>query len=205
MTVDLGREMRATTPGFEIRRADATSPLVEFRGYASVFNHPYDVAGGPPYGWTETVLPGAFKRSISDGQNRALLYHHDNAKVLATTRSGALALSEDSVGLLVVAQLDTRVGWINDLVMQVEAGTVDEMSIGFYDRSGAGAWNADYTERAVSQASVVETTICWAGANGATVAAVERTRQAVDAIRATRPTIAADRIRVAAAAARAQL
>lgn len=205
MTLDLGRESRAARPGFEIRRADPSTSVVEFRGYASVFNVDYDVAGGPPYGWTERVVPGAFKRSIGDGQNRALLYQHDNARVLATTRSGGLSFAEDSVGLLVTASLDTRVGWINDLVTQIETGTIDEMSIGFYDRSGPGAWNADYTERTVSVAALVEATICWAGANGATVASVERARELVAAQRSTIPHLAADRIKIAAAAARARL
>lgn len=202
-SIDLGRELRIAS-GLEIRRADDTNPVVEFRGYASVFNVAYDVAGGPDMGgWTEEIVPGAFKRSIGDGSNRALLYHHDNSRVLATTRAGDLSFAEDKVGLLVGAQLDTRISWIKDLVLQIESGTVDEMSIGFYDNSGPGAWSRDYTHRTISAVRLIEATITWAGANGATVAAIERSRSTIAEARAASPALDRDRIRLAASAASA--
>lgn len=199
MTIDLGREARIAT-GFEVRRADAVGHLAEFRGYASVTGVPYDVAGGPDMGgWVETMAAGAFKRDLGRASNRALLYHHDNSKVLATTRAGSLTMEEDSVGLLVTAQLDTRVGWIADLVQQVEAGTIDEMSIGFYAKGSE--WSPDYNERTITAVQLLEATITWAGANGATVAAIERGRNIVTEARSAVPVLGVDRIRVAAAAA----
>lgn len=200
--LDLGRESRIAT-GFEIRRLDNVDEhRVTFEGYASVFNHPYDVAGGPDLGgWTETVAPGAFKRTLGIPDNRALLYGHDSTKVLATTRSGGLTLAEDGVGLLVRAELDTRVQWIDDLVHQIEAGVVDEMSIGFYTK--ASDWSPDYSERTLREAALVEATVTWAGANGATVAAIERSRDAV--VEARTKTARVDRVAIAARAARAAL
>ena len=200
MTVDLGREARLST-GFEIRRVGDSGHLAEFRGYASVTNHPYSVAGGPEMGgWTETISKGAFKRTLGIGENRALLYAHDNSKVLATTRAGTLTMSEDSVGLHVAAQLNTRVAWVNDLVQQIEDGTVDEMSIGFYAMNSS--WSKDYNERTVDEARIVESTITWAGANGATLGTIERTRGLVAEAR-TKSGI--DRVAIAARAAAAQL
>jgi HK97 family phage prohead protease len=201
--LNLGREARIAS-GFEIRRVDDNEYLAEFRGYASVTGHAYEVAGGPEAGgWIETIAPGAFKRTLGQNQNRALLYHHDNSKVLATTRTGALTMTEDGVGLLVEARLDTRVNWIADIVRQVEAGTVDEMSIGFYARGSQ--WSKDYLERTIDEVQLVEATITWAGANGATVAAIERCRDLVTEARTVATTRSLKTAAIAAAAANAAL
>lgn len=201
LALDLGREARLAS-GFEIRRADANPALAEFRGYASVTGVQYDVAGGPDMGgWTEIMAPGAFKRTLGREQNRALLFHHDGSKVLATTRAESLTMTEDEVGLLVSAQLDTRVSWINDLVMQVEAGTIDEMSIGFY--AIGSEWSKDYAERTITEVRLVEATITWAGANGATVAAIERSRDLVSEARSAHTVRSLNRVAIAAQAAAA--
>jgi HK97 family phage prohead protease len=203
LTLDLGREARLAS-GFEVRRADEHGPVVEFRGYASVVGVPYDVAGGPEMGgWTETMAPGAFKRTLGKPANRALLFHHDSSRVLATTRAGSLTMAEDEVGLLVTAALDTRVSWIADLVTQVESGTIDEMSIGFYAKNSE--WSKDYSQRTVNEVQLVESTITWAGANGATVAAIERSRDLVTEARTAAPVRNFDRVAVAARAAAASL
>lgn len=197
--VDLGREARIAS-GLEVRRAlpDVPDHVVQLRGYASVTGVPYDVAGGADMGgWTETIARGAFAATLGRQTNRALLFHHDDRQVLATTRSGALRIIEDGVGLLVEADLDTRVSWVNDIALQVETGTIDEMSIGFYARQNE--WNRDLTERTITEVQLVEATLTWAGANGATVATIERSR---DAVVDARPKIEQfDRVRLAARAA----
>jgi HK97 family phage prohead protease len=198
--LDLGREVRLASK-FEVRRLDASEGLVEFRGYASVTGVPYEVAGGPELGgWIETMSKGAFKRTLGTGENRALLYAHDNSRVLATTRAGTLGLVEDPVGLHVSAQLNARVGWVSDLVEQIEDGTVDEMSIGFY--SLGSQWSKDYNERTVSEVRLLEATITWAGANGATLATIERARTSVCEARSSS---GVDRVAIAARAAAASL
>lgn len=177
--IDLGREARIAS-GLEVRRAlpDVPEYIVQLRGYASVTGVPYEVAGGPEAGgWTETMARGAFSNTLGRQTNRALLFHHDDRQVLATTRSNALRLTEDGVGLLVEADLDTRVSWVNDIALQIEAGTIDEMSIGFYARQNE--WNRDLTERTITEVQLVEATLTWAGANGATVATIERSLSAV--------------------------
>jgi HK97 family phage prohead protease len=200
-TLDLGLEARIGG-GLEVRRAlpDAPDHLVQIRGYASVTGVPYPVAGGPENGgWTEIIQRGAFKRTLGRDNNRALLFHHDGAKVLAATRGGSLTLEEDSVGLAVAANLDTRVSWINDIALQVEAGTIDEMSIGFYTK--ADEWSPDYAERTISEVQLVEATLTWAGANGATVAVIERSRSLVTEARGANTIAKPDRVRIAARAA----
>lgn len=203
-TLDLGREARINS-GLEIRRvAEVDDHIVRLSGYASVTGVPYEVAGGPDMGgWTEIMQRGAFKRTLGINDNRALLLHHNGERVVAATRSGALRMVEDGVGLLVEADLDTRVSWINDLAMQVENGTIDEMSIGFYTKGSH--WNRDYTERTVTEVQLLEATLTWAGANGATVAMIERGRNLIAEARAAalKPTV--DRARIAARAALAEL
>jgi HK97 family phage prohead protease len=199
--LDLGREARVAT-GLEVRRAlpDAPDHLVQVRGYASVTGVPYPVAGGPENGgWTEIMERGAFKRTLGINDNRALLLHHDGAKVLATTRTGELRMSEDGVGLLVEADLDTRVSWLNDIALQVENGTIDEMSIGFYTRGRD--WSDDYNTRTITEVELLEATITWAGANGATVATIERSRDLVMEARSANTIAKPDRVRIAARAA----
>lgn len=197
------REARVSG-GFELRLADADSKHALFRGYASVTDHPYDVMGGAAEGgWAETIARGAFKRSIGMSDNKALLYAHDNAQVVATTRSGTLSFVEDSVGLLTEAKLDTRVSWIADLTQQIEAGVIDEMSIGFYARRQE--WNHSYTQRTITEVQLVEATIVWAGANPATVGSVENMAKAISEARASTIARETRRVEIAAQAALAAL
>jgi HK97 family phage prohead protease len=190
--------------GFELRLADADSQFALFRGYASVTDHPYDVCGGASAGgWSETIARGAFKNTINVGDNKALLLAHDNARALAVTRHGGLSFAEDTVGLLTEARLNRNVSWINDAVLQIDDGTVDEMSIGFYARGQK--WNRDYTERTITQVQLVEATIVWAGANPATVASVERMAQFVNEARSASTVREGRRVEIAARAALASL
>ena len=202
-TIPRIREARVSG-GFELRLADADSTHALFRGYASVTDHPYDVMGGiDEGGWSETIASGAFKRSIGMSDNKALLYAHDNAQVVATTRSGTLSFIEDGVGLLTEAKLDTRVSWIADLTQQIEAGVIDEMSIGFYAR--AQQWDRSYTNRTITEVQLVEATIVWAGANPATVGGIENMAAAVSEARATTIARETRRVEIAAQAALAAL
>lgn len=193
---NLGREIRSAP--LEVRLAD--NGAVRFEGYATVFEHPYPVYGGPELGgWSETIARGAATKTLTDTPNRALLYGHDNAQVLLTTRSG-LHLAEDEIGIKVAGELDTKVTWIADLARQVETGVVDEMSMGFY--ALRSEWSPDYMDRRIVELKLVEVSIVWAGANDATVATIaERARHALAELR--HPTI--DRRRASALALAAQL
>jgi HK97 family phage prohead protease len=187
MTLNLGHEMRFAR--LELRAAD--DQTARFEGYATVWEHAYPVYGGPELGgWNETMARGAATKTLSEGANRALLHGHDNMRVLATTRSGALTIAEDDIGLLVGAELDRRVSWIDDLVHQIEAGTVDEMSVGFY--AVRSDWSPDYVDRRITEIKLLEASVVWAGANDATVATIARAKHAVaEARAAARPLISA--------------
>lgn len=95
-------------------------------GYASVFNTVADI------GWfREQVAPGAFADTIAQGDDVRALIDHDQSRILGRSKAGTLRLSEDSKGLKVEIDLpDTQVA--RDLVVSMERGDVNQMSIGFY-------------------------------------------------------------------------
>ena len=99
-------ERRALAREFELRSApDGTgSDVLNFEGYASVFDAPYEMED--MWGdYTECIRAGAFAKTLSEAADVPFKINHDGM-TLARTKSGTMQLSEDSTGLLVRAQLD---------------------------------------------------------------------------------------------------
>ncbi len=84
---------------------DAELDGYEFRGYAAVFDAPWDDRLTEQLGYVEKVARGAFRKALRDGSDIPLLWHHDRQQLLATTKSGNLRLAEDGNGLVVEATL----------------------------------------------------------------------------------------------------
>lgn len=145
-------------------------------GYATVYDFPYDVAGGPPYGFTETIARGATKRSVKNGADVRFLINHDGAP-LARTKSGTLALESDDTGLLVDAKLDLRSTSARDAVLAMERGDLDEMSFAFQVLDQE--WNGDYTERLVREVKLFDVSLVTYPANPAASAYLRQPPQAV--------------------------
>lgn len=121
-----GSERRVLTISGELR-AKRTDSGVEVEGYAAKFN----VLSHDLGGFREKIAPGAFARSIQEGADVPLLWMHDQAAVLARTKSKTLTLEEDSIGLKIRASLPkTSLG--TDLAVMLERGDVDEMSFAFW-------------------------------------------------------------------------
>lgn len=81
--------------GVEARAAgDAAAPMIA--GYGSVSNQSTVI--GSYEEWTESVEPGAWAKSIADGDIRSM-FNHDTNWLLGRTKSGTLRLSEDGTGL----------------------------------------------------------------------------------------------------------
>lgn len=103
-------------------------------GYAAVFN-----AEAILPGFAEIIRLGAFTKSLQAADNVRALYHHRDAELLASTRSGTLTLREDNHGLAFSLSIpDTSYG--RDLAVLVERGDVAGCSFGFRVRDGGDRW-----------------------------------------------------------------
>lgn len=101
-----------------------------FEGYASVTNIGYEMYGGPPYGWTEIVNGGAFRKTLSEKPDVIFRVNHAGLQ-LARTTSGTLALNEDNIGLFNRADMEPTDPDVMALVPKVQRGDVNEMSFAF--------------------------------------------------------------------------
>jgi len=112
--------------GFELR-ADGDGPP-ELVGYASVFNQEAVISSWFDE-WREQVAPGAFKKTIREGDIRAL-FNHDPNIVLGRNKAGTLELREDDHGLYTrILPPDNE--WGRPVVDAVQRGDVTGMSITF--------------------------------------------------------------------------
>lgn len=94
-------------------------------GYAAVFNQLSEDLGG----FREMIARGAFKNSLNNDV-RALLNHDPNF-VLGRTKAGTLVLDEDDKGLRVLIKAP-KVSWVEDLIVSMRRGDIDQMSFGFF-------------------------------------------------------------------------
>lgn len=128
---------------FELRATSDAS--VTLSGYASMFDKPYEMFGGPERGgWTEIVDRAAFDETLKRKPDLHLLINHEGMP-LARTKSGTLRLSSDSVGLKVDADLDRSDPDVQRLEVKMGRGDMDEMSFAF--RTLRHEWNDEETER----------------------------------------------------------
>lgn len=133
---------------FEFREAGDSLALT---GYASVFDEPYEVYGGPPSGWLEIVDRRAFDKTLRSNPDVHLLINHEGMP-LARTKSKTLKLSTDSKGLMVEADLDRRDPDVQRLETKMSRGDMDQMSFAF--RVIRQEWNEDESERRMVEVSI---------------------------------------------------
>ena len=144
---------------------------MHFSGYATVTDTPYDM------GWyTEQISRGAFKKTLAEKPDVVLNISHGDAASglpVARTKSGTLRLHEDGTGLAVEADLDPEDPDVQLIGRKMKRGDLDgQMSFAF--RCVRQSWNADYTERSISEADIHrgDVSIVVQGANPATSSAV---------------------------------
>jgi len=106
-------------------RLDSEGEARTIRGYAAVF----DSMSQPLMGFREIIRRGAFRKTIKDGDIRAL-WNHDPNYVLGRKSARTLRIEEDEKGL------STRIfppdaTWARDLMTSIERGDVTQMSFGF--------------------------------------------------------------------------
>ena len=139
---------------------------MSFAGYAAVFNSP-----SQPLPFTETIAPGAFSRTLGSRNNVRMLMNHNPEKVLSSTRSGTLRLSEDSHGLRTEATLpQTTFG--RDASIMLRTGLLDQMSFGFSVPPGGDVWSEDGSTRELREINLFEVSIVTFPAYEATSAQV---------------------------------
>jgi HK97 family phage prohead protease len=143
-------ERRILTTPLEVRAANDNQVVLD--GYASVFNAPYDIWGGPSRGgFTEVVDPKAFNRTLAAAPDLHLLINHEGLP-LARTKSGTLHLSVDDHGLKVRAELDPSDPDVQRLMPKMARGDMDEMSFAF--RTVREAWSNEDTERRLLEVNI---------------------------------------------------
>lgn len=179
---DDGMELRDSslawpTEDIEIR---AAGDGLEFRGYAAVFNTPSEDLGG----FRETILPGAFTRSINSsmhgGRDIRMFLNHNSDIVLASTRAKTLRLSEDNRGLLAEATLPNS-SWGQPVAEAIRRGDIASMSFGFTVPKNGDSWTPDNSHRTLHEIRLMEVSpVTGWPAYGATSASVRNLTSAID-------------------------
>ena len=142
-------ETRNFEADFELREeGDGMS----FVGYAAKFNSPSEDLGG----FTETIEPGAFRKSLRSRNDVKLLVNHDTGRVLASSRAGTMKLYEDEVGLRVEASLPNTTDG-RDMAELLKRGDLNKMSFGFSVMKDS--WNSDMTQRTLKSVKLFEASI----------------------------------------------
>ena len=158
-------EMRAKPNG------TAAGSSFEFRGYAAVYDAPFQMwdPHGDPY--SESVARGACKRSLANPALDVpfLVGHNDAGIPFARTKSGTMKLSEDDHGLHVnVPAMDGRREDVQALASAIERGDMSEMSLAFV--CNRQEWDANFEHRTVAEMDLHRGDVCAVthGANAAT-------------------------------------
>jgi HK97 family phage prohead protease len=134
---------RAYPVQLEARAKDGASGVSTVSGYASVVEEPYemwDFLGS----YAEVVRTGAFTKTLSETPQVQLLLNHGGL-AMAYTKAGTLRLSEDSTGLHMEADVTAARSDVQDMLLALQDGSVDEMSFAF--RVTRQMWSPDYDQR----------------------------------------------------------
>lgn len=122
------RRLPLDTAGVSIR---ADGEAERFGGYAAVFNSRTAIGNPLRWGFYEEIAPGAFSKTLSEGDARMLI-DHDPYYVVSRVSAGTLRLAQDAKGLTVDADLDGELSYVRDLKANVRNGNITGMSFGFY-------------------------------------------------------------------------
>jgi HK97 family phage prohead protease len=126
-----------------------------FEGYAAVFNQPSSVLNDElartVNGYTETILPGAFRRTLGSGRRTTFVVDHNERMMISSAPNGALRMAEDSTGLH-IASPAPRTDYVDNVRALQDAGERLGMSMYFATPRGGDEWNARGDQRNVKEA-----------------------------------------------------
>lgn len=104
-------------------------------GYAAVFDTETEIGGY----FREKIERGAFSEAL-DRDDIHALFNHDYGNVIGRRKAGTLALSEDERGLRVeITPPNTQLA--RDLMENIRAGNIDQMSFAFSMNGGRETWD----------------------------------------------------------------
>ncbi len=102
-----------------------------FFGHAAVFDTRTAIGNPLTWGFYEEIAPGAFTKTLSEGDARMLI-DHDSYYVCSRSSAGTLHLSQDARGLAVMSEMDEELSYVKDLKRNLQNGNITGMSFGFY-------------------------------------------------------------------------
>lgn len=123
------RNLALADAGLQVRAAGEDEPP-RFTGHAAVFNSRTAIGPVPGWGFLEEIAPGAFTKTLQEGDAR-MLVDHDSAKVVSRVSADTLTLAEDKAGLAVDSALDPELSYVRDLTANLRNGNITGMSFGF--------------------------------------------------------------------------
>lgn len=137
----------------------AEGDTIRLRG-AFPYGQPSELAPGR----REVVAPGAFTWTDAD-----LLYQHDMARPLASTRAGSLSVRNTETALEIEATIAAGTSWAADFVAAHRAGLVTGLSPGFRVNPGGERIErqADGILRTITAATLAEVSAVTRPAYGA--------------------------------------
>lgn len=114
---------------FALRAADDGAAPV-FTGHAAVFDSRTAIGNPLRWGFYEEVAPGAFTKTLQEGDARFLV-DHETSMLVARVSALDLRLAEDDIGLDTEADLDLELSYVRDLHRNLDKRRITGMSFGF--------------------------------------------------------------------------
>lgn len=130
-TTEERRRLPLSTAEVALRAEEGYNGGERFNGYAAVFNSRTAIGNPLRWGFYEEIAPGAFTKTLAEGDARMLI-DHDSYYVVSRVSAGTLLLAEDARGLAVDSALDTGLSYVSDLKANVKNRNITGMSFGFY-------------------------------------------------------------------------
>ncbi|WP_406365288.1 HK97 family phage prohead protease [Streptomyces sp. NBC_00645] len=152
-TAEERRHLPVSTADVVIRAIEGDGGGERFRGYAARFDSRTAIGNPLRWGFYEEIAPGAFTKTLSEGDARFLI-DHDSYYVVSRVSAGSLELAEDAEGLPVDSALDQALSYVSDLKANIRNGNITGMSFGFYVIKDE--WSTETVETSDGQSVEVE-------------------------------------------------